>query len=131
MLRVVRGDGEADLLADGEPARRVEQRDRRRLEGILGGQCDAAVVASALKGGARRTADGEVPLEEVAVERRRVEVGVWARLGNLWKCSSSGGDLHDEFLFGAQFVWKEQKKNGERRSAHLSRLAHDALHGGV
>ena len=35
------------------------------------------------------------------------------------------------FLFGAQFVQKEQKKNGDRRSAHLSRLAHDALHGGV
>ena len=92
MLRVVRGDGEADLRADGEAAARVQQRDRRRLERVLGWQGDPAMVAAALKSRAWWAADGEVPLEKVAVERLCIKVGGGRRLGDLARLAQDALD---------------------------------------
>ena len=79
-LLVVGRDGEADALARLEAAVRREQDDLRRLERVLGWQQDAAVVDARREARVRRPPHRKVPLEEVGLQRERVEQTVRLRV---------------------------------------------------
>lgn len=71
---MVSRDGEADLPVDFEPARRREEPEGRRTQRVSRGEDDAAVVDARGEGGVWRTAQGEVPFEQVGLQGDRVEV---------------------------------------------------------
>ena len=65
---MVPGDGEADLAVDFEAAGGGEEAERWRTERVGWGEDDAAVVGSAAVGCGGRTAQSEVPFEEIGFE---------------------------------------------------------------
>ena len=83
------------------------------------------MVAAALKGRARRAADGEVPFEEVVLERGCFKVRVGSCLRNLRAriqappCSSGMMDA------------AAQAEGGGSGGTHLASLAHDSLDGRI
>lgn len=73
---MVPADGQADLAVGLEAAAGRQEAEGRRLEGVRGRQHDAPVVEAVFVGAGRgRSADREVPFEEVGFERCRVVVG--------------------------------------------------------
>lgn len=86
---MVARDGQAYLAVDLEAARWRDEAERRRAEGVLRGQDDAAVVeAAGVGGGCGWTAEGEVPFEEVVFEGFGVVVGggVGGEFGGFFDC---------------------------------------------
>lgn len=62
------GYAQTDLAVDLEAAGRGQKAERRRAQGVLAGEHDAAMVdAVGVGGGGGRADDGEVPVEDVGV----------------------------------------------------------------
>ncbi len=61
-------NAQTDVAVEFETSRGGEESEHRRTEGVSGREDDATVVYAACEGrGGRRTAKGEVPVEEVSV----------------------------------------------------------------
>ena len=89
---------QADLAVDFEAAGGGEEAERGRAERVGGREDDAAVVGARGVGGGGGAAQGEVPFEEVVVERGGVEGGVRVGL----ELAGFGEDAFDGGGFGVE-----------------------------
>ena len=69
-------DAEADLAVDLEATAGGQEAEAGRAVRVRGRQDDAPVVEAVGVGGGGRAGDGEVPFEEVGIERGGVQGGV-------------------------------------------------------